>query len=157
MLDNIWCGVPCVVTSGDVLADLVVAEGIGEVTPPGDAAAVADAILTALEPDRARATRATLASLAGRHTWERVAGPLLAYCRDPWALGSSRGGDATAAYLHQLERLYSETAQYARRLEDTVARKDQALAEMTTAASRPPVRARTRPDLGALFRRQKRG
>jgi hypothetical protein len=52
---------------------------------------------------------------------------LLAYCRAPWRLGAARG-DASVAYLQKLERLYTETAQYARDLERAVAEKDAALA-----------------------------
>jgi hypothetical protein len=53
---------------------------------------------------------------------------LLAYCRAPWRLGESRGLDSGAAYLQKLERLYTETAQYARDLERAIAAKDAALA-----------------------------
>jgi len=157
MLDNIWCGLPSVVTSGDVLADVVTAEDIGEVAPPGDAGAVAAAIRRAIDRDRARGIRANLATLAGRHTWENVASPLLRYCAEPWKLGQSRGGDSAAAYLHQLERMYSETAGYARRLEDAVAEKDRLIGEMERAASQSPWRVLTRPNLGSLLRRNRRG
>lgn len=157
LLDNIWCGVPSVVTAGDVLADVVVEQDIGELAPPEDAAAVAAAIDRAIDRDRARGMRANLATLAGQYTWERVSGPLLAYCAGPWKLGTSRGDDAAAAYLHQLERLYSETADYARRLERVVNEKDRALSDAGRAASRPPRRILTRPDLGSLIRRDRRG
>jgi glycosyltransferase involved in cell wall biosynthesis len=157
MLDNIWCGLPSVVTAGDVLADVVQAEDIGEVAPPGDAGAVAAAIRRAIDRDRARGIRSNLAALAGRHTWEIVSQPLLEYCAKPWKLGEGRGADNATAYLHQLERLYSETAGYARRLEEAVAEKDRVLAEMERAASRSPWRVVTRPDLGSLFRRNRTG
>lgn len=157
MLDNIWCGLPSVVTSGDVLADLVMAEDIGEVAPPVDVAAVAAAIRRAIDRDRARGIRANLAALAGRYTWEVVSQPLRDYCANPWKPGAGRGTDNAAAYLHQLERLYSETAGYARRLEDAVAEKDRVLGEMERAASQSPWRVVTRPDLGSLFRRNRRG
>ncbi len=157
MLDSIWCGVPSVVTDGDVLADLVIQHDIGEVAPPGDVSAVATAIERAIDRDRARGVRANLASMARSYTWEAVSGPLLRYCANPWKLGASRGGDSAGAYLHQLERLYSETAGYARHLEQVIGEKDQALAEMNRAASHPPKRVMTRPDLGPLFRRNRRG
>jgi glycosyltransferase involved in cell wall biosynthesis len=149
LLDNLWCGVPTIATAGDVLADIVRDEQVGLVVPPGDAEAVADAVRRLLEPDVARASRANLATIARRHTWERVCAPLLAYCRAPWRLGSARGADAAADYTHNLERLYSETAQYARQLERAVADKDAALHDL----SRPPKRL----DLGALLRRGRRG
>ncbi|HYI14191.1 MAG TPA: glycosyltransferase [Thermomicrobiales bacterium] len=157
MLDNIWCGLPSVVTAGDVLADLVVEQDIGEVAPPGNVAAVAAAIERAIDRDRARGIRANLATLAGQYTWEIVSRPLLDYCANPWAPGTSRDNDEAGAYLHRLERLYSETAGYARHLEQVVGEKDHLLAEMGRAASHPPRRVLTRPDLGSLFRRDKRG
>ncbi len=157
MLDNIWCGLPSVVTAGDVLADLVVEQDIGEVAPPGDVPAVAAAIERAIERDRARGMRANLATLAGRYTWEIVSRPLLDYCANPWRPGTSRGQGEAAAYLHQLERLYSETAGYARHLEQVVGEKDRLLAELERAAPHSPRRVLTRPDLGSLFRRDRRG
>jgi hypothetical protein len=148
--------VPSVVTEGDVLADLVLANGVGETAQPGDTQAVVSAIRRVLEPDRARALRANLARLSGVFTWERVSEPLLAYCRSPWKLGVTRGADAAAGYLHDLERLYTETAQYARHLEQAVAEKDSALSAL--AAPRPAiVDRRPRPDLSELWRRVKRG
>jgi glycosyltransferase involved in cell wall biosynthesis len=156
MLDNVWCGVPSVVTEGDVLADLVTAHDVGETATAGDTAAVAAAIRRVLEPDRARAVRANLARLSAEFTWERVTAPLLAYCRGPWRLGVTRGTDPSAGYLHELERLYSETAQYARRLELSIDEKDQALSAATM--TRPTtVDRRPRPDLSELWRRVRRG
>lgn len=128
LLDNLWCGVPLVATEGDVLADLVQEHGIGLTVPPGDAVAAARAIVQLLERDLGRSVRARIATVASRFTWEAVAGPLLRYCRDPWRLGDSRGVDEGAAYLQKLERLYTETAQYARDLERAVAEKNAALA-----------------------------
>jgi glycosyltransferase involved in cell wall biosynthesis len=157
MLDNLWCGLPSVITAGDVLADLVIEHDVGEVAPPSDAGAVAAAIERAIVRDRARAMRANLAELAGRFTWEEVSRPLLAYCENPWKLGSSRGGDDAAAYLHRLERLYTETAAYARQLEQAVGEKESALANANRAAAHPQRRVMPRPDLGSLFRRDRRG
>lgn len=79
-LETIWAGLPVVAAAGDATADLVAAYGVGRVVPPGDDAAVAEAIAALLEappsPDaftRARAER----------TWARAAEPLLAFCRAP--------------------------------------------------------------------------
>ena len=152
LLDAIWCGVPTVATEGDVLADIVRAEGIGLTVSPGDAGAVADALRRALDPGLGRELRGNLAAVAERYTWERVSGPLFTYCRAPWSIGAARGQDASANYVHGLERLYSETAQYARQLERVLADKDAALRASVAAPSR-----RGRPDLGELFRRGRRG
>ncbi|MGH9176282.1 MAG: hypothetical protein ACRD1H_18080, partial [Vicinamibacterales bacterium] len=130
---------------------------VGEVALPGDAGAVADAILRVLDPDRGRAIRANLAGLAPRYTWEIVAAPLLTYCRDPWRLAPRRDTDAAAGYVHRIERMYSETAEYARHLERAVAERDRVVARNRAAALHPAKWVRTRPNLGTLFRRGKRG
>ena len=91
--------------------------------------------------------RSDLASASQRFTWERVSAPLLAYCRAPWRLGMARGNDVAATYVHNLERLYSETAQYARQLERVPAEKDAALQYVAT-----PVEGRRRPGFGGSFR-----
>lgn len=149
VMDILWCGLPAIVSDGDVLADLVRDEDIGEVARPGDVTAVAAAIERALDPDRGREIRSHLADVAARFTWEQVCAPLLRYCREPWKLSAARGGDQRAAYLARLEQLYSETAQYARQLEAAVSERDTELAARR--------KRRTRPDLNSLFGRTKRG
>ena len=81
VLDYLWAGLPMVLTAGDVLADLVAREGLGRTVPPGDVAAIEDALAATLEagrpdPQRFDSVRATL-------TWERVAAPLVAFCDRP--------------------------------------------------------------------------
>jgi hypothetical protein len=93
--------------------------------------------------------RSHLADVTSRFTWEQVCEPLLRYCREPWKLSPSRGGDPSAEYLARLEQMYSETAQYARKLEAAVAERDTELAARR--------KRRARPDLNALFNRNKRG
>lgn len=128
LLDNLWCGLPVIATEGDVLADLVRDEGIGLTVPPGDVEAVAAAIRALIEPERRSALQTHIAEVAVRYTWERVSEPLLRYCRKPWRLGSARGRDPMAAYLHRVERTYDETAGYAQRLEQVIAEKNSELA-----------------------------
>lgn len=152
MLDNLWCGVPAIVTDGDVLAEMVSAADIGEIVPPGNVLAVADAIVRAVEPDRARVLRMNLAAVAQQFTWEQVTAPLLAYCLEPQQI-DDRPNDSASTYLHDLERLYTETASYARHLESTVAEKDRALAELTERITESQRRRYGKPDLGAMFRR----
>ncbi len=124
MLDNIWCGLPVVATNGDVLADLVERERVGIVVEPNDPDAVADALIVALDPERQRMFRANLGGLVERNTWENVAAPLLRWCRNP-AKVSEPGTDPRDRYTHHLEQIYSETAEYARRLERVIEEKDQ--------------------------------
>ena len=155
MLDNLWCAVPAVVTDGDVLAELVDSEGVGATVPPGDVGAVADALERVLDSSRSRQMRANLSSVATRFTWEKVAAPLLAYCREPWML-DDRASDPGTTYLRGLERLYTETAEYARRLEATVGAKDQALAELASRLGSQTRRKFAKPDVGTWFGRAKR-
>ncbi|MCO5175830.1 MAG: glycosyltransferase family 4 protein [Thermomicrobiales bacterium] len=149
VMDILWCGLPAVVSDGDVLADLVREEQIGTIALPGEVSSVVAAIRGVLDPDSAHAMRSHLADVASRFTWEQVCEPLLRYCREPWKLSPLRGGDPSADYLAKLERMYSETAQYARKLEAAVAERDTELAAQR--------KRRTRPDLNALFNRNKRG
>ncbi|HLI28668.1 MAG TPA: glycosyltransferase [Chloroflexota bacterium] len=85
LLDCFWAGLPVVCTRGDALADVIAAEGLGRVVPPGDAAAVAAAILELLaEPDLRGRLAPRFAAVAAAHTWERAAAPLATYLRAPW-------------------------------------------------------------------------
>jgi hypothetical protein len=129
MLDNLWCGLPVVATEGDVLADLIDNKQIGRTAPPGDAHAVADAIVQALNTDNQAMYRENLARIAPEHSWEAVAQPLLGWCAQPVRSGSSHAADPRDEYIHRLERTYSETADYSRRLERVIADKDRQLAE----------------------------
>lgn len=141
VLDNLWCGIPTVATEGDVLADLVRDQGIGLTVPPDDPVAVAEAIRQILDPVRRDALRDTIAAIARRFTWERACEPLLAYCREPRQLGTARGYDPTASYLHKLEHTYSETAQYGRHLERVIEQQNAALERTIDVRLRRLVRA----------------
>jgi glycosyltransferase involved in cell wall biosynthesis len=120
LLDTLWCGVPTVATTGDVLADLVRQEGIGLTVPPGDAVAVAGAIEQLLDREVGQHVRSRIATVADQYTWERVARPLLAFCLNPTRPVERRTDLPADIYLHDLERLYTETARYAKDLERAV-------------------------------------
>ena len=79
MLDYVWARLPIVCTDGDVFARLVRSEGLGAAVPPGDAAALAQAI------DR----------LLGRRRRARL-GPRRARPARPRAALEPRGGAARA-------------------------------------------------------------
>lgn len=123
VLDNLWCRLPVIATVGDVLADLVDNETIGVTVPPGDSNAVAEAILSAIEPARRDAYQVNLERVARKHTWETVAKPLLEWCAHPIKTRES-ADDPRDRYVHDLERVYSETAEYARRLEHVIVEKN---------------------------------
>jgi GT2 family glycosyltransferase/glycosyltransferase involved in cell wall biosynthesis len=85
MLDYVWARLPIVCTRGDVFATLVEERGLGVAVPPGDPAALADAIRRLLEePERRRAAVEHLGALAGELQWPRVTAPLARFCANPW-------------------------------------------------------------------------
>lgn len=137
LLDNLWCGLPTVATEGDVLADMVSGEGIGRVVPPGDAVAVAAAISELLESSTGRRVREAIATVARRHTWEEACAPLVRRCLEPVKVADLSGRSPAEAYVHDLERMYTETARYARELEAAVAQKNQALEAQARARVSP--------------------
>jgi glycosyltransferase involved in cell wall biosynthesis len=83
MLDYMWVGLPVLCTEGDALADLVAAHDLGEVVPPEDPGAVAAAIERLLDRDRREACSARMLALAESFRWDRVAEPLVRFCRAP--------------------------------------------------------------------------
>lgn len=121
LLDYLWAGLPMVVTAGDVLSAEIAQEGLGIAVPPGDVDAVARALNGLLDqPDLRERLRPRFQEVAARHTWERVAGPLIRFCQAP-ALAPDRAALlseasspdlATAATLvhlrERLERLQEE-------------------------------------------------
>jgi GT2 family glycosyltransferase/glycosyltransferase involved in cell wall biosynthesis len=84
MLDYVWARLPIVCTDGDVFARLVRSEGLGIAVPPGDAAALAQAIDRLLGDDAARASaRAALGRLGRDLHWSRVVAPLARFLQAP--------------------------------------------------------------------------
>ncbi|MEA1973421.1 MAG: glycosyltransferase, partial [Candidatus Cloacimonadota bacterium] len=82
VLEYIWAGLPTVATRGDATSDLIAQSNLGTVVEYEDVEGVAEAILRLLEmprgsfADRFQAVRQEL-------TWERVARPLVEFCRHP--------------------------------------------------------------------------
>ncbi len=81
ILDYLWAGLPMVLTEGDVLADLMAAEGLGTKVAPGDVGAIEAALSSTLVASRP--SRDRFAEVAARYSWDRVAAPLVAFCADP--------------------------------------------------------------------------
>jgi glycosyltransferase involved in cell wall biosynthesis len=75
MLDLVWTRTPILCTQGDEWSDAVVAEGLGEAVPPGDADALADAALRIAHRGRV-SYRPALDAAASVRTWDVVAAPL---------------------------------------------------------------------------------
>ncbi len=84
ILDYIWAGLPVVATGGDAFADLIEHHGLGVVVPPNDVEALEEALHRLLtDEDANRQCRDAIASYAPDLRWERVLGPLKAFCRNP--------------------------------------------------------------------------
>ena len=90
-LDYFWAGLPVVTTSGDVLADVVTSERIGEVVPPGDVEAFVAALLKLLRNPglRAECARNGL-RVSERYRWPVAVEPLRRVAREPWRWRGAR-------------------------------------------------------------------
>lgn len=83
VLEYIWAGLPIIATRGDATAEIVQRFSMGSVVDYNDVESVSAAILKHLEmpPDRqSDEYQRAIQELR----WERVAEPLIAYCRQPW-------------------------------------------------------------------------
>lgn len=86
VLDYIWTLLPVVATAGDVMADLIAREGLGATVEAGDAAALTEALATALTSDQwRRSAKANLTRLRPSLTWEEAARPLARFLTSPVA------------------------------------------------------------------------
>jgi len=93
-LDALAAGCPVVTTEGGAMSRLLREHGAGWVVPPGDAPALARAIVEALAADQAppaavgqapplAAWRRGAAALLASFRWEQALAPLLRFCREP--------------------------------------------------------------------------
>lgn len=124
VLDALWAGIVPVVSDGDPTADLLRAYDAGRIVPPGDDAALAVTLANMIDnPYERRLLAARGHTLGQSFTWEAVAQPLLAYCRQP--VKGARVPGFIAADLQQrineLERTLYQTSTYAERLERELA------------------------------------
>ena len=77
VLDYLWVGAPAVLSDGDPAAALAREHGFALVTPPEDAAAVAQALITLLTDKARHAELADRArALAPHYTWTKVVRPI---------------------------------------------------------------------------------
>lgn len=79
VLDYIWARLPILVSEGDVTSEWVKAYGLGQVVPPDDPPAVAQALSRLLEIPRSRWS-AGFEAAAADFAWPRVVAPLRSYC-----------------------------------------------------------------------------
>jgi glycosyltransferase involved in cell wall biosynthesis len=100
LLDCIWASLPMLVTSGDVLADLVARAELGRVVPPEDSAAVVAAIHALMDADGGRAGYAErFAAVRAGMTWPTVVGPLAAFARAPHAAPDRPAGTTVTRHV----------------------------------------------------------
>ena len=84
ILDYLWAALPVVATGGDAIADSIAAHGFGLIVPPGDVAALDDALFALLaDPDQNRACRTAIAAARSELVWSRAASELVAMCTQP--------------------------------------------------------------------------
>jgi glycosyltransferase involved in cell wall biosynthesis len=114
LLDYIWAGLPMVVTTGDASGELVTRYGLGETVGYEDVEAVSRALLRLLDTSPATYAAGFQQARAAL-TWEQVAEPLIAFCRDP-----RRAPDKVAGYQPQpdsgTEKLLAEQQAEVQRL-----------------------------------------
>jgi glycosyltransferase involved in cell wall biosynthesis len=76
-MDYLWAALPCVLASGDEVADRFGAAGFARLVAPGDAEQAAAAMLGLIDsPDERRAARAAGIALAGEYRWSALVEPL---------------------------------------------------------------------------------
>ena len=137
LLDYIWAGLPIVTAGGDVLSEQVAACGLGYVVEPGNAEALAAALIALLdEPDARQSRQAAFHRVAGQYRWERVAEPLVRYCREPWHAGDAGRNAYQGWQQAERDRLISEAASARRQLVEAEARRQDMAAERDRASQR---------------------
>jgi glycosyltransferase involved in cell wall biosynthesis len=82
LLDHLWAALPTIVTRGDVLSRIVEENGLGWVVDYQDVEGVTQALLASAHQARDD-LRPRFETVVPQFHWERVMGPLLAFCRAP--------------------------------------------------------------------------
>jgi glycosyltransferase involved in cell wall biosynthesis len=136
LLDYIWARLPVLSSAGDSLGTEIAEAGAGELVPIGDLDGWITAIRRMYHDDGHRAAcRAAAEKLASKYTWERVAQPLINFCRTAQHtpdgdlmrdLIASQTPDPDAALRQQLH----EQAQHIAKLTAEIERKNQHISEL---------------------------
>lgn len=83
-LDAMAAGLPVVTSAGGAMSRMLREHGAGWVVPPGDAGALAAALVEAVESSGARErSRAGARELLAGFRWDRALAPLVRFCREP--------------------------------------------------------------------------
>ena len=108
-LDYMWAGLPMVVTQGDSISDIVQSHDLGVVVDYGDEAAVAKAVQSLLQRPRA-AWLNRFRYVQDLFAWERVAEPLVEFCRHPHHAADRDSMPQAAAPLKDLPEADPDSA-----------------------------------------------
>ena len=85
VLDYLWAGLPLISSAGDVFGELIEQQQLGLTVPPGEVEALAQAILKlAGEAEFRQSCAANVRRAAEEFQWEKVARPLVGFCRTPY-------------------------------------------------------------------------
>lgn len=137
LLDYVGAGLPIVTAWGDVLSDQIAAAGLGHAVEPGNTEALAAALISILdEPEARRSRQAAFRQVADQYRWERVAAPLLRYCREPWHAGDVGRNAYQRWQVAERDHLISEAANAMRRSAEIEAQCGNVIAERDQAGRR---------------------
>jgi glycosyltransferase involved in cell wall biosynthesis len=138
LLDYLWAGLPMIVSSGDILSELVEQHGLGCVVAPGDEAGLAAAILElAAEPERRERRAAAMAAAREQFTWERTLAPLVEFCRAPYHAADALVRRPHGAPAHgDIIVTSPELVKRMNHLDQVVEEKNQHIAELKAAIQR---------------------
>lgn len=83
-LDYLWASLPCVLSAGDEMANLLASYDLAKVVPPGDPVAVADALLAWLNDLPPRVDlEARLSALRESWRWSSLVRPIVEFLQQP--------------------------------------------------------------------------
>jgi len=83
-LDYLWASLPCVLSAGDEMADLLGVHGLAVIVPPKDSRAVADALLRWLDSPVSRLElEQRTSSLRDALRWSVAVGPIVEFLKHP--------------------------------------------------------------------------
>ena len=107
VLEYMWAKLPIVASEGDAAAELVQRYALGRVVHYNDVEGVAAAMVDLLDNP---ADKAGFAAAAQELSWQSVAEPLIAYCKEPWRAADKGEGVYNPSLWAQLqqERAYWE-------------------------------------------------
>jgi hypothetical protein len=143
VLDYLWASLVPVVNDGDTIADLVRTNDVGRVVPMGDDAALGATLAEMMDyPEKRRTLAARCGALAQSYTWETVAEPILAFCRQPRkpAMDIRTISVALQQEMQRTRRVAYETSQYAQELEKHIERSNRYIQDLEVRAADPSFR-----------------